>query len=319
MTPAPITRRSVIGAPMLLAGCSKHLPYFGNNASPTRRVLKFALGPEPDSLDPVNFNGGFELYILQSLFEGLISYDPHTVEPAAGLATHCEINRDDTRMTFFLRGHPNPRGICLPRGSGTEAARWTDGTQITAHDFVYSWRRAIDPATAGAFSYVLYYVRNAREIQQGRKPAAQLGVRALDDFTFDVELDRPAPLFLKLTGSIALACVPRQALEAARRRGSASAWVQPGSIVSSGAFRLKEWKPYERLILERNPQYYDANLVSLDEVHFFPIAQASTIVDLYEAGEATACRASVFRRSSSPCYKDGATSTRLRRFLESGG
>jgi oligopeptide transport system substrate-binding protein len=285
MTPAPITRRGVIGVPILLAGCRKRSEYFGSNAPPPRRVLKFALGPEPDGLDPVNFNGGFELYILPSLFEGLISYDPYTVEPAAGLATHCEINRDDTRMTFFLRGHPNPRGICLPGGARSGAARWTDGTPITAHDFVYSWRRAIDPATAAAFSYVLYYVRNAREIQQGHKPAAELGVSALDDFTFEVELDRPAPLFLKLTGSMVLSCVPQQAVEAAKRAGSAAAWVQPGNIVSSGAFRLKEWKPYERLILERNPGYYDAGLVSLDEVHFFSVPQASTIVSLYEADE----------------------------------
>jgi oligopeptide transport system substrate-binding protein len=285
MKPAPIARRSVIGAPILLAGCRRRSEYFGNNAPPRRRVLKFALGPEPDGLDPVNYNGGFELYILPSLFEGLISYDPYTVEPSAGLATHCEINRDDTRMTFFLRGHPKPRGISLPRGARTEGARWTDGTPITAHDFVYSWRRAIDPANAAPFAYVLSYVRNAREIQQGHKPVEQLGVRALDDFTFDVELDRPSPLFLKLTGSMVLACVPRQAVEAAKLRGDAGAWVQPGSIVSSGAFRLKEWRPYERLILERNPKYYEAELVSLDEVHFFSVPQGSTIVDLYEADE----------------------------------
>ena len=86
-------------------------------------MLKFALGSELDGLDPVNYNGGFEVYILPSLLEGLISYDPYTVEPAAGLATHCEINSDDTRMTFFLRGHPNPRGICLP-----------GGTELTRHD-----------------------------------------------------------------------------------------------------------------------------------------------------------------------------------------
>ncbi len=285
MTPPSITRRGVIAAPILLAGCRKHTEYFGNNAPPSRQVLKFALGPEPDGLDPGTFSGGFEIYILPSLFEGLTSYDPATAEPTAGLATHCEINGDDTRMTFFLRGHPNPRGILLPRATRTGPARWTDGTVITAHDFVYSWRRAIDPATAATFAYVLYYVRNARDIQEGRKPATQLGVCALDDFTFDVELTRPAPLFLKLIGSPVLACVPRHAIEAAKRRGVPAAWVQPGNIVSSGAFRLKEWRPYQRLILERNPEYYDAHLVSLDEVHFFTVSQASTIVDLYEADE----------------------------------
>ena len=285
MTAAPISRRGVIGAPILLAGCRKRSDYFGNTTPPPWRVLKFALGPEPDGLDPANFNGGFEQYILPSLLEGLISYDPYTVEPTAGLATHYEINRDDTRVTFFLRGHPNPRGVCLPGGTRTEAARWTDGMRITAHDFVYSWRRLIDPSSAAPFAYVLYYVRNARHIQQGNKSAEQPAVRALDDLTLEVNLDRPAPLFLKLTGSIALACVPRQAVEAATRAGGAGRWVRPENMVSSGAFRLKEWRPYERLILERNPHYYEAKLVTLDEVHFLSVAQPSKIVDLYEADE----------------------------------
>jgi oligopeptide transport system substrate-binding protein len=143
----------------------------------------------------------------------------------------------------------------------------------------------IDPATAAAFAYVLYYVRNGREIQKGQKAAAELGVRALDDFTFEVELDRPSPLFLKLTGSIALGAVPRQAVEAAKQRGAEAKWVQPENIVSSGAFRLKEWRPYERLVLERSPAYYEADEVSLEEVQFLSVERPSTIVDLYQAGE----------------------------------
>ena len=265
----------------------------GNTAAPARRVLKFALGPEPDGLDPGTFNGGFELYILPSLFEGLISYDPHTVEPTAGLATHYELNRDDTRLTFFMRGHPNPRGVHLPRPgmsrsavSGRTPARWTDGTMVTAHDFVYSWRRVIDPATAAPSAYILYDVRNAREIQRGLKNVEELGVRALDDFTFQVELERSTPLFLKLSGNMALAATPRQAIDLARRHGAEAKWVQRANIVSSGAFRLKEWRAYDRVVLERNPAYYDADLVTLDEVQFLSVERPSTIVDLYEAGEA---------------------------------
>jgi ABC-type oligopeptide transport system substrate-binding subunit len=286
---SPVSRRGVISAPILLAGCRKRSEYFGNTKPPSRRILKFALGPEPDGLDPAGYGGGFEQYVLPSLFEGLISYDPYTVEPAAGLATHYEINRDETRLTFFLRGHPKPRGVRLPPGmqidpggapsvSSPTPASWTDGTPITAHDFVYSWRRVIDPATAAPFAYVLYYVRKGREIQRGRMASRDLGVRAVDDFTFEVELERPAPLFLKLTGSMALAAVPRQAIEAAKRGGDESKWVEPANIVSSGAFRLRQWRRYERLVLERNPAYYEADMVSLDEVQFFSVEQPSTIV-----------------------------------------
>jgi len=284
MTPAPISRRGVIGAPILLAGCRKHSEYFGNNTPPSRRILKFAFGSEPDGLDPGRYTGGFEVYILPSLFECLISCDPYTVEPAAGLATHYEVTPDYTRMTFFLRGHPNPRGIRLPRGAAAGTATWTDGTTITAHDFVYSWRRVVDPNTAAPYAYVLYYVRNGRDIQSGRKPVDQLGVRAVDDFTFEIDFERPTSLFLKLCGSLTLAAVPRQAINEARRHGAESRWVQPGNIISSGPFRLKEWRPYERLVLERNPRYYEANQVSLEEIHFLPVEQPNTIVELYESG-----------------------------------
>src|SRR5215470_12446812 len=116
MTPAPISRRGVIAAPIVLAGCGRRSEYLGNTVPPSRRVLKFGC-PELDSLDPGVYLGGFEWYILPSLFEGLTSYDPNTVEPSAGLATHYEVNADDTRMNFFLRGHPNPRGIRLPRAA----------------------------------------------------------------------------------------------------------------------------------------------------------------------------------------------------------
>jgi ABC-type oligopeptide transport system substrate-binding subunit len=290
-----ISRRGVIGAPILLAGCRKRFEYFGNYAVPGRRVLKFALGLEPDGLDPAGYNAGFEFYILPSLFEGLISYDPYTVEPAAGLATHFEVNRDDTQFTFFLRGHPNPRGTRLPIPmqsapagatlSGCKPAMWTDGAIITAHDFVYSWRRVIDPATAAPSAYILSDVRNAHDIQRGVKKVEDFGVRAVDDFTFQIELERPAPLFLKLTGNMALAAVPGQAIRVAKQRGAEEKWIEPENIVSSGAFRLKEWRPHERVVLQRNPGYYDAHLVQLDEVEFLSVERPGTIVDLYQSGE----------------------------------
>src|SRR5690349_14286334 len=286
MRPAPISRRGVIAAPIVLAGCGKRSDYFGNAAPPPRRVFKFALGPEPTTLDPGNYAGDFEVSIPPSVFEGLTSHDPQTVEPTAGLATHYETNSDDTRIQFFLRGHRNPRGTRLRGGDRTAPARWTDGAVITAHDFVYSWRRIIDPATAAPYAYMLYGLRNARDIQRGTKRAHQLGVSAPDDFTFNVEFDRPSPLFLKLTGSIPLSAVPRQAIEAAERRGRPADWIEPENMVSSGAFRLKEWRPHERVILERNRHYYDADMVSLDEIHFLSVARPGTIVNLYQSGEA---------------------------------
>ena len=174
----------------------------------------------------------------------------------------------------------------------------------------------IDPASAAPFAYALYDIRNARDIQHGHKPAERLGVRALDDLTFEVELEQPAPLFLKLTGSIALACVPRQAVEAAKRAGSEAAWVQPENIVSSGAFRLKEWRPYERVILERNPAYYDATWSRWMKSTSSPWPSPARLSTSTRRTKFTACRA-----SDSPAVRVHAgRKTRLlqRRRLSSG-
>ena len=115
MTAGPISRRGVVAAPILLAGCGKRPEYFGNTRPAALAPdSKIRVGPERDGLDPATYNGGFELYILPSLLEGLISYDPYTLEPSAALATHYEVNGNETRLTFFLRGHRSPRGIRLP-------------------------------------------------------------------------------------------------------------------------------------------------------------------------------------------------------------
>jgi ABC-type transport system substrate-binding protein len=250
-----ISRRGMIGAPILLAGCRKRSEYFGNSAAPARRVLKFALGPEPDGLDPAGFSGGFEQYILPSLFEGLISYDPHTVEPIAGLATHYEINRDDTKLIFFLRGHPNPRGIRLPRGTQREAvaaplsdrnpARWTDGALITAHDFVYSWRRVIDPASGAAFAYVLYYVRNGVVDSKGTEAAAELGVRALT-ISLSSGTGSPESSVSQTDRQHRAGRRARQAVE--RLRGAALRQVGSNRKHVERRFPAEGGRPYERLM-----------------------------------------------------------------------
>ena len=136
------------------------------------------------------------------------------------------------RYTFYLRGHPKPRGIKLPntdtlrfeyrsgllnqdfaRGHSAPPdsipATWSDGTVITAHDFVYSWRRVVDPKTAAPqYAYLLFYVQNAEEINAGRLPPEKLGVRALDRFAFQVDLRAPTAFLLQLTSRGALAAVP---------------------------------------------------------------------------------------------------------------
>jgi oligopeptide transport system substrate-binding protein len=309
-----ITRRMFcVIPPMLAMGCrAVASPYFGKTVPPSGQRLVYLIGSEPGTLDPGKITGGYEIYIGPALFEGLTSYHPATAQPMAALATHYEVNADFTQYTFYLRGHPQPRGLRLPdtdtlrneylagrlsqdyaRGHPAPTDRtpalWSDGTVITAEDFVYSWRRVVDPQTATAqYAYFLFYVRNAQEINARKRPLDSLGVRALDEFTFQVDLRAPTTFFAELTSKSILAPVPRRAIEAARRRGAESSWTEPAHIMTSGAFTLREHRPYDRIVVAKNPRYYESGVVGLDEITFLPVPDATTSLNLYRTGAAHA-------------------------------
>src|SRR5581483_6840613 len=300
-----ISRRALLtGGPLALAACGTiDGAYFGKTDPPSSQRLVYLIGSEAGSLDPGKITGGYERLIVAALFEGLTNPHPTTAQPIAALATHYEVNSDFTQYTFYLRGHPKPQGIkfantdTLPENFSrgrrappdTIPARWSDGNVITAHDFVYSWQRAADPATATLqYGFYLLGLRNADQIFAGKLAPDTLGVRAVDDFTFQVDLVSPVSYFLQLTWSGILAAVPRQAIEAAKLRGDESSWTEPAHMVTSGAFRLSQRRSYERTVVRRNPRYYEAGLVALDEITFVPIASATAGLNLYRTNSAHA-------------------------------
>ena len=265
---------------------------------PRTARLVHTLAGEPDTLDPPKSSGGYEFYVIPAMFEGLTQYHPRLPKPMAALATHYEASPEQDQFTFYLRGHPAPRGTRLPDAGNLPAeftrghksapcgipARWSDGSIITAQDFVYSWQRFLTPETAAPSAYQLYCVRNAEDVNTGKRDPHELGVRALDDFTFQVDLGSPTPFFLGLITVYLFAAVPRQAIEAARQRGSESSWTEPQHMVVSGPFVLREWRRYESITAIRNPLYYEASMVGLDELRFMPVSDGTTAVNLYRSG-----------------------------------
>src|SRR5262249_55224524 len=145
-------------------------------------------------------------------------------------------------------------------------ARWSDGQTITAHDFVYSWRRAVDPKTAASLADYLSPLRNAAAILAGKRPPYDLGVEAPDDFTLRLQLDTPAPYLLQLLRHTIYYPVPSHVVEKARAEGRETQWTRPGTIVSNGPFVLAEWRPYDFIKVRKNPNYYQAALVRLEEI-----------------------------------------------------
>jgi oligopeptide transport system substrate-binding protein len=300
---------SLVLASLFAGACSSDGPYFGRTTPPDERRLIYGNTVEPESLDPHKMSSSMALRVSDALFEGLVKYHPQTLEPMAAIATHYETNADSSQFTFFLRGHPSPRGTKLPntdtltedyragrlaedftRGHhappDSVPARWSDGALVTAHDFVYAWRRAVDPKTAADYASLVYYVKNAEEINAGKAGlrAEDLAVRAQGDFAFQVDLRAPAAFFPKLLPLAIYAPTPRQAIEAAKGRGLESSWTQPENIVTNGAFRLARWLPYDEIVVTKSPTYYEADLVDLDRIVFLPVAEQTTHVNLYKAG-----------------------------------
>jgi len=219
---------------------------------------------EPESLDPGVVTGVPEHRILSNLFEGLTTTDSKDLSPRPGMAASWTVSKDGLINTFKLRN-----------------ARWTDGKPVTADDFLYAWERILNPKTGAKYAQQLFYVRNGEEYNKGRiTDFSQVGVKALDDRTLQVTLRCPTAYFLDLTSFYTLYPVPRWAIEAHGKD-----WVKPGKIVSNGPFRLVSWVPQKELVLEKNPQHWDAAKIKLQKVVFIPTDDVNTAFKQFQAGE----------------------------------
>ena len=346
--------------------------FYGSTSPPKLNTLRYVNGDEPESLDPAVSSGQPEARIYMALYEGLVEYDPKTLNAIPALAERWDINNDSSEFVFHLR----------------RTARWSNGDPITAHDFVYSIRRGLAPSLASKNAYLAYYITYAEAYNEkavfardpktnqflleadvaerasaptatlnqrphtsigseydsgsigpeavagsdvkpdpgpdtpfhqfmhspprltlpgdeaarnkllGKNPRLQaavqdkefvavsaedVGVEAVDDYTVRISLSQPAAYFLGLIAHQLFRLVPRRAIE---KYGDQ--WTQPEHIVTCGPFKLKAWLPYSELVVERDPLYWDAANVQLDEIHFFVSPDNPTTLNLYKVGEADA-------------------------------
>ncbi|MBP6001989.1 MAG: peptide ABC transporter substrate-binding protein [Pyrinomonadaceae bacterium] len=327
----------VLLAASMLASCvsSEKGKYFGKTVPPKDNVLRYISGSEPETLDPQLPDGQPEARIFMALYEGLVEYGPKDQQPIPSIAKSWEISPNVDEFVFHLRDN----------------AKWSDGTPITARDFVYSLHRGFAPETisrTAGLGYAIKYSaeyngekvfakkgdkfvtvadvegtpakpvdifgpetefnkvmrspdrvtlegdekKRAKELDADPKlkaavagaefvpiKAEDIGVEAIDDYTLRITLRQSAPYFLGLLAHQFFRLVPRQAIE---KHGKE--WTRPANIVTNGAFRIKEYKPYDQLVVERDPNYWDAANVHLDRIEFYPVEELSTIMNLYKAG-----------------------------------
>jgi oligopeptide transport system substrate-binding protein len=231
---------------------------------PAAEVLRFANGPEPETLDPGLMSGQPDGRIARAIFEGLVTPDPQTLMPIPGVASDWELADDGVTHTFHLR----PDAV------------WTNGERVTAYDFEWSWMRVLHPDTPARYADLFYLIRNARayKARELDDPAA-VGIQALDDDTFRFVLESPTPYFLQLLTFYPFLPVHRATVE---RYGDA--WTHPEHIVSNGPFRLAEHRQNDRFVLEKSEGYWDAENVRLDGVIAYSLDDLSTMLNMYRAG-----------------------------------
>jgi oligopeptide transport system substrate-binding protein len=235
------------------------------------QVLHLGNGAEPKDLDPNTQTAAIEYTIMSALFEGLvvIAGDGETILP--GVAERWDISTDRLVYTFHLRSD----------------ARWSDGSPVTADDFLFSFRRVFTPSIASGTADTGYAIAGAMDYANGRSTNLEsLGLRALDARTFEVRLAHPAPYILFVLGGAPFMPVPRHVVE---RHGGATQpgtpWTRPGNLVGNGPFVLKSWQPQVNVTVAKNPQYWDRGHVRLNEIRFYGIDNADGEERAYRAGE----------------------------------
>ena len=248
----------------LLIGCSAQ-----KNEKQT--VLRLANDAEPKSLDPQQVTGLTEYNILQALFEGLVRLDTKTLEPKPGVAQSWEISEDRTRYTFHL----DPK------------ARWSDGSPLTAKDFVQSWERILNPQFAAQYAFLLHCIKNAEAYNKGEiEDFSKVGVHAPSPHVLRIQLENPTPYFLSLQVHFAFYPVPMHVIEKYGDRYSpTNPWIRAGKHVSNGPYKLEEWKLGHIVKCSRNPQYPRTDHVNIPSLEFYPISDQRTEYRAFRAGQ----------------------------------
>lgn len=241
---------AVVGIGLLMLGLSwasslTGAGKIGKGADPATGTLTLVLATEPPQLDSTLTTDTVSGMVLGHVMEGLLRPDEKD-QMVGGVAERWEIT--DSSATFWLR--PN--------------ARWSDGKPVTARDFVFAWRKAVDPANASEYASILFGIRNAEAINKGQMPLSALGVKALDDRTLRVELARPTPYFDKLMAFAVFNPIREDFYRATAGRYGADA----DTLLYNGPFTIKRWVHGAELRLEKNPRYWNPSLVQIKAIDF---------------------------------------------------
>lgn len=256
-------------AGLLLTACARRETPV--EAGLREKILHVGNGAEPGTLDPHLADAYTDARLIAALFEGLTVIDERTAQAVPAAAERWEQSPDGLAWTFHLRAN----------------LRWSNGEPLTADDFVQSWRRCLSPELASPYAYFFYQVKNAEAFNHRQivDPAA-VGFAAPDARTITVTLAHPIPYLPLLMASSSWYPVnPRVLTRLGGLNRRDTPWLTPQQFVGNGSFVLKEWTPNGRIVVAKNPRYWDATAVRLNGIVFYPIENPDVEERNFRAGQ----------------------------------
>ena len=257
---------------IFLIGCSENISPVDSGLE--QQIYHHGNGSEPQGIDPHIVTGVPEHHILISLCEGLTIPNPNPKVSDGyipGTAESWSISDDGKEYIFNLNKN----------------AKWSNGDPVTAYDFVWSWKRILTASLGSQYPDMLYYLVGAFEYHNGQiDNFDEVGVKALDNHTLKVNLKNPTPFFIGLLSHYSTWPVHKETVlkfgDIDDRNGE---WTRPGNFVCNGPFQLKTWELNNKIVVEKNPHYYDASMVRLNEIHYYPVSNVMTEDRMFRAGQ----------------------------------
>ncbi|MEB8093216.1 peptide ABC transporter substrate-binding protein [Mammaliicoccus lentus] len=253
----------LLTAVLVLSACSSGGS--GGKSSKDGQTLNLQINGDVPTMDSAMATDGLSFDMFFQTMEGLYTLDKDDKAIPAVAKGEPKITNDGKKWTVKLR----------------ENAKWSNGDPVTANDFVYAWRKVVDPDTASEYAYILFDIKNAEEVNSGDKKPEELGVKAIDDHTLEFELTKSLPYYKEL---LSFGTFMPQNKKFVEKQGDKYGTTLKNTLYN-GPFKMTEWKTDDKVTLEKNDEYWDKDKVKLDKVNYKVVKEASTAVNLYETNK----------------------------------
>ncbi|PTK14304.1 peptide ABC transporter substrate-binding protein [Mammaliicoccus sciuri] len=248
-------------AVLILSACSSG----GGSKGKSDETLDLQINGDVPTMDSAMATDGLSFDMFFQTMEGLYTLDKDDKAIPAVAKGDPKITNDGKKWTIKLR----------------DDAKWSNGDPVTAHDFVFAWRKVVDPDTASEYAYILYDIKNAEEINSGDKKPEELGVKAVDDHTLEFELTKSLPYYKEL---LSFGTFMPQNEKFVKKQGDKYGTTVKTTLYN-GPFKMTDWKTDDKVTLEKNDDYWDKDKVKLNKVNYKVVKEASTAVNLYETNK----------------------------------